>query len=851
MPGTKRALLIASPFGGLRGPLNDVETMATVLQQQNFEITRCCGDGATRVGILTAWERIIKVSCHEDVVVIYYAGHGGIVEDNSASSGIDEDNSPSQHSWRYQFLVPVDFMPPDSDELNADYSFNGILDVEVEHLLRLTTNRTQNVITIFDCCHSGRMARDPSHAGAVPRNLPNVQYAAVSEQVNGLRETAKLSADDNLHSEGNLSAVRIAAAGATETAWEDGDGDQRAGAMTRELARALKDAWESDNGGNQVSWQKIMMRVREQVNIRFPQQNPFVEGPLRRMLFSVEESETNGFVLAPEGSLGTLKAGRVSGVREGNVYALMPLGSERITDKEKIGEATLIEVGALESLAELFLLPGKAHIPAQGVMAFLAKESLRKLPVAHPEGPKVLLNAIDESKYLRCQKAQKQTNVLAKFERDDHSLSLLDDKGRQLLSQKVSDDGPQTWANASKALVKQAEQLARANHLLNLTCKQHEKLDHDLAVTFGTMKGGKPDTIIPTDGKGVVMDGDKIYISLRNNGSRTVCVYAFDINVKGKISKVSSFELPATRSYHIGAGRTSEFPRGDGLKMSWPKDMDKSQSISESLVIILTDTVVDLSVLASDSGADGRGNAGYSSLEQLSFCLATGAKRDMACEDVSEPLHFDVLQIPFEMKATGTVPLSEGCFATVYQGPGEVDGSSRLMLAKELPLSDEVINACDLPPRSPYLDQSARGGFGAIYRTIRSIPPCVWVVNEHNEEIHVVVSKYRPSRMLTDGGANVSATGVALDFSCASFSSPACRKVLPPRAEGEEASIAVFPLWTRKEGFGVISIFKGPKKEIFIENDRIPLGATAFFRNKPDLRIIEYERKEVSSKLSA
>ncbi|KAG7055803.1 hypothetical protein JMJ77_0008254 [Colletotrichum scovillei] len=38
-----------------------------------------------------------------------------------------------------------------------------------------------------------------------------------------------------------------------------------------------------------------------------------------------------------------------------------------------------------------------------------------------------------------------------------------------------------------------------------------------------------------------------------------------------------------------------------------------------------------------------------------------------------------------------------------------------------------------------------------------------------------------------------------------SFSSPACRKVLPPRAEGEEASTPVSPPWTRKEGLSVIS----------------------------------------------
>lgn len=77
------------------------------------------------------------------------------------------------------------------------------------------------------------------------------------------------------------------------------------------------------------------------------------------------------------------------------------------------------------------------------------------------------------------------------------------------------------------------------------------------------------------------------------------------------------------------------------------------------------------------------------------------------------------------------------------------------------------------------------------------------------------------------------------------FLSPACKKVVVPRAEGKHRSIAFFPLWTRKEGFGVISIFKGPQKELCIENDQIPLGATAFFKDKTDLKIVDYEGKEL------
>jgi hypothetical protein len=65
---------------------------------------------------------------------------------------------------------------------------------------------------------------------------------------------------------------------------------------------------------------------------------------------------------------------------------------------------------------------------------------------------------------------------------------------------------------------------------------------------------------------------------------------------------------------------------------------------------------------------------------------------------------------------------------------------------------------------------------------------------------------------------------------------------LAARGAQNGSSEAVFPLWTRKEGFGVITIFKGPERVLFVENDRVPLGATAYFMNTPDLKIVEYGR---------
>jgi hypothetical protein len=69
------------------------------------------------------------------------------------------------------------------------------------------------------------------------------------------------------------------------------------------------------------------------------------------------------------------------------------------------------------------------------------------------------------------------------------------------------------------------------------------------------------------------------------------------------------------------------------------------------------------------------------------------------------------------------------------------------------------------------------------------------------------------------------------------FTSPATTKTLAPKKQDPEGSIAVFPLWSRRDGFGVVTIYTD---SLFIENDMIPAGATAYFRNMPNLKIVEH-----------
>jgi hypothetical protein len=48
------------------------------------------------------------------------------------------------------------------------------------------------------------------------------------------------------------------------------------------------------------------------------------------------------------------------------------------------------------------------------------------------------------------------------------------------------------------------------------------------------------------------------------------------------------------------------------------------------------------------------------------------------------------------------------------------------------------------------------------------------------------------------------------------------------------------PLWNRSQDHGVITVYAGSEKRLTIEQDRVPMGATAIFKGLLDLVIVGY-----------
>src|SRR5690348_9471407 len=92
----------------------DAQAMANLLRDQGFDVLPLLGADATRRSIVSAISRRNKAArAKDDLLVIYFAGHGEVDEDERA------------------YLLPVDFDPdePDATALRLDNLARDYLDL--------------------------------------------------------------------------------------------------------------------------------------------------------------------------------------------------------------------------------------------------------------------------------------------------------------------------------------------------------------------------------------------------------------------------------------------------------------------------------------------------------------------------------------------------------------------------------------------------------------------------------------------------------------------------------------------------------------------------------------------------
>jgi hypothetical protein len=326
----RRALLIGInrypkfPDRQLHGCVNDVTLMHSMLRDHfGFPAensTVLLDEQATRANILAGLDKLVANTKADDVVVVFYSGHGSQILDRLRiePDGMDET------------IVAYDSSHT-MGEPNRD-----VTDKEIYLRLCALGQKTANITLVFDCCNSGGIPR--AVLGGTSRRVPA-----------DLREADQLGLPMLTQQEEAL--VRSASRGTRSTRWfplndryvllascldkeesfeyppDPGPADTIQGTLTFFLHQELIKA---EPG---TTYRDVFERVQRLVNTTYPAQHPQMEGTRDRELFGLHDFRPMRFVTVTVRNADqvTLAAGAAHGLTVGSRWAIYPQGIKEVT----------------------------------------------------------------------------------------------------------------------------------------------------------------------------------------------------------------------------------------------------------------------------------------------------------------------------------------------------------------------------------------------------------------------------------------------------------------------------------------------------------------------------------------
>ncbi len=351
------------PIGDLGGCVNDAMLIKSVLRDK-FGVPESgirflaspAPEGrpenlATRANILAGFEELIEKADSDDMVVVYFAGHGSRVKDRDLDEGSGMDSS----------ILPCDAIRWSSkDEFVTDEVID-VTDDEVHVKLLRLAKKTDNVTLIFDSCHSGTMSRGPGDPHMVARQAPEDERPAdqlqpipyTDEERALLAESRKRNASGWASPMGKY--VMISGCRDSEFSYEtevpgtQGGETVTHGALTYYLVEALRSAKPGD------TYRDVFERLAPKVMANNASQHPQIDGAQDREIFGTREIEPLAFVrvVDVQGSKVTLDGGAAHGLTVGSVWTVHPQGTRVTTDENRTGEVKITDVRATKSFAEI------------------------------------------------------------------------------------------------------------------------------------------------------------------------------------------------------------------------------------------------------------------------------------------------------------------------------------------------------------------------------------------------------------------------------------------------------------------------------------------------------------------
>ncbi|MFL5980304.1 MAG: caspase family protein [Gaiellaceae bacterium] len=548
----RRALLIGSQTFGLSGCDADVASMETVLGGKGFDpIQTLTGEDASRDGIVNAAEALIGAAGPDDAVVLYYSGHGGRMQHPDW-----EARQATGLPAYLQFIVPWDI------ESSTDEDFRGLLAEELSALQWRLTERTHNVTTILDCCHSGYMARDMMlFPKAISKTFPiDGLLARVStlpaEHRGGGRDT-------------NPYAVRIVACQPEQSAFER----QGHGVLTESLAALLGE------GGAGVTWTVIGTLVRDRVVTLAPQQ-PEIEGPAQRLPFTLDvRQRPQAYPVRLDNGDVTIEAATLLGIAAGDRFRLV--GPD--------GETTVGDARVADLDGDVAILEADSAVP-EGAQAVPVETSVPRRPVrvtASGETGAALAELIGKSPRLRVAEA------------DEPVLATIAANGKLVIEDAAGQALRTDGESEPHAAVELVELLATGERMRTLSSGQGAAA-LDAAVEVELVRHvdeeRKPCRL---NGERLFED-DRVSLTVRNRSDSVLYIWLFDVGVSSRTTLVTNDAPSGARLEPAGtAGDARTIGGSSGTALDWPADVPRDAGRSELFVLIVADKQQNLRPLES------------------------------------------------------------------------------------------------------------------------------------------------------------------------------------------------------------------------------------------------------------
>jgi metacaspase-1 len=346
--------------------LNDVPLLQTALQRQGFKdenIAIVKDTDAT--GIINAFNRLKESVKTGDIAIMHYSGHGVQLQDDNSDEPDKLDEA----------LVPLGAKYDLKDLTGSNYLRDDVLGDWLLQI-RQKLGPEGQLLLILDSCHSGSGARGITNVtvrGGLPPlindNFKPQPSNEFSQSLNDSPATAR--GKESNAKEGLSKFVLFAGASSNENNYETFANGKSVGSLSLAVSKVLTQLQPTD------TYRKVFARIRAEMAISAPRQNPVIEGDMDLQVFGGQIIKQASYVDIRQikgANLLELNGGLVNGINKGDVFVLFPAGKEINADTSNTFEGEVKECTYFSALLSM-----KKRLPdglkAAQYSAFRTKQS--------------------------------------------------------------------------------------------------------------------------------------------------------------------------------------------------------------------------------------------------------------------------------------------------------------------------------------------------------------------------------------------------------------------------------------------------------------------------------------------